>query len=427
MSGEYARSDTGGQLGELGLKTRLGRMNLGLSHTQLREFASGVFLPTDDPVKARTELRLNGSMPSFGLARLPFSFDLSHDRTASGRQDFELSGRLSGYFAGTWVTNQVRTRSAAGIETFDGVLQMGRGFGTFGLRGLINYSLAPGSELTALALAAERRLGFGYIANAGVTRTLITPDNRYHAGVSKQLGHYGLGINSAYSANGELTLSAQFFAALGREPRTADWVSESLPMADSGFASARVFLDENLNGVMDSGEEALEGVGFTVDGGKRELRTNAQGIAYLRRLPTGQGVDLAVDTATLEDPQWSLGLEGVQLVPRAGRAAELDFPVIMTGEIDGTVYLLKGEKHRPVGGVTLELLALDPAVTRIRRAKTASDGFYIVESVPPGEYLLRVAPEDLKRSKLGETGARVITVSPKGNLISGVELLVTSR
>lgn len=427
MSGEYARSDTGGHLGELGLKTRLGRMSLGLSHTRLREFASDVFLPTDDPVNAHTELRLDGSIPSFGRARLPFSLDLTHERTASGRQDFELSGRLSGHVAGTWITNQVRTRSSAGIETFDGVLQMGRGFRTFGLRGLVNYSLAPGSELTALALAAERRLGFGYIANAGVTRTLITPDTRYHVGVSKQLGQYGLGINSAYSAGGEFTLSAQFFAALGREPRTADWVSESLPMADSGLASVRVFLDENLNGVMDRGEEALEGVGFTVDGGKRELRTNAEGIAYLRRLPTRQDVDLAVDPATLEDPQWSLGLEGVQLVPRAGRAAELDFPVIMTGEIDGTVYLVKGEKHRPAAGVTLELLALHPAITLLRRARTASDGFYIVESVPPGEYLLRVAPEDLKRSKLTDTGTRVITVSPKGDLVSGVELLLTSR
>jgi hypothetical protein len=427
MSGEYARSDTGGHLAELGLKTRLGRTNVGLSHTRLQEFASDVFLPTNDPVSERTELRLDGTVPSFGSARLPVSLDMRYERAASGRQDVALTGRMSGYFAGTWITNQIRTRSSAGDETSDGALQMGRGFGTFGLRGLVNYSLAPGSELTALALAAERRLGFGYVANTGVTRSLVNPDTRYHAGVSKQLGDYGLGVNSAYSAVGELTLSAQFFVALGKEPRTTDWISEGLPMADSGLASVRVFLDENLNGVMDSGEEALEGVGFTVDGGKRALRTNAEGIAYLRRLPTRRGVDLAVDPATLEDPQWSLGIEGVQLVPRAGRAAELDFPVIMTGEIDGSVYLLKGEKHRPVAGVTLELLTLHPAIALVRRVKTASDGFYIVESVPPGEYLLRVASEDLKRAKLADTGTRIITVSSKGDVVSGVELLVTSR
>lgn len=85
------------------------------------------------------------------------------------------------------------------------------------------------------------------------------------------MGQYGLGINSAYARSRELSVSAQFFTSLGKDPRTDDWVAESLPMADSGFASVRVFLDENLNGVMDAGEQALQGVGFTVNGAQREL------------------------------------------------------------------------------------------------------------------------------------------------------------
>jgi hypothetical protein len=199
-------------------------------------------------------------------------------------------------------------------------------------------------------------------------------------------------------------------------------------MADSGFASVRVFLDENLNGVMDAGEQALPGVGFTVNGAQRELRTNNDGVAYLRRLPTRQGVNLAVDPTTLEDPQWALALEGIQVVPRAGTAAELDFPVIMSGEVDGVVFVVKGEKRRPAAGVTLELLAMGAAESKvIRQAKTASDGFFIVESVPPGEYLLRVAAEDMKRAHLVDTGARLVTVTPKGDVISGVDLYLTSR
>jgi len=173
--------------------------------------------------------------------------------------------------------------------------------------------------------------------------------------------------------------------------------------------------------------QALQGVGFTVNGAQRELRTNADGVAYLRRLPTRQSVNLAVDPTTLEDPQWSLALEGVQLVPRAGTAAELDFPVIMTGEVDGVVYVVTEDKRRPAAGMTLQLLAMDPAFKLVRETKTASDGFFIVEAVPPGDYLLRVAPEDVKRSKLSDTGTRVITVSPKGDLINGVDLFLTRR
>lgn len=77
--------------------------------------------------------------------------------------------------------------------------------------------------------------------------------------------------------------------------------------------------------------------------------------------------------------------------------------------------------------MTSELLAIDPAFKLVRQAKTASDGFFIVESVPPGNYLLRVAPEEVKRSKLTETGTRVITVSAKGEIINGVDLFLTRR
>jgi hypothetical protein len=425
LVGEYARSDEGGDLTELALKTRVGSTTIGLSHAWLRNFSSEVFLPSRDPVSARTELRMDGSLPLWGVRRLPFSFDLMQQRTESGRDHIELSARASALLERTWITHQVRALSTGGAESFDGVLQLSRGFQSFGLRGQVNYGIAPTSELTAIALTAERRLGFGYVMNAGMTQTFVTPDVRYHMGLSKQLGQYGLGINSAYSRTGELTLGAQLFASLGRDPRTDGWVSDSLPMADSGFASVRVFLDSNLNGVMDAGEQALEGVGFTINGARRELRTNADGVAYLHRLPTRQPVNLAVDPTTLEDPQWSLAVDGARFVPRAGATAELDFPVIMTGEVDGMIYIITRDKRRPVAGMTLELLTMDPAFNVIREVKTASDGFFLIEAVPPGKYLLRVAPADLKRSKLSDTGARLITVSAEGDIISGVDLFLT--
>lgn len=424
LSGDLARSGSAGQLSELALKTRLGGVTVGLSQTYLRDFASDEFTWSDDPVSERTRLRFDGSLPFLGTTRLPFSLEAGRDLFSSGREQLQLVGRLSGYFHGTWMTNQLRVLSAADTEVMDGALQIGRGFAAFGLRAQANYSLTPSWDLTAVALSAERRLGFGYLLNTSVARTLLAPETRYGFGLTKKIGQYGIGINSAYSTRDEITLGAQFFAALGREPRTADWVFEGLPMADSGFASVRVFLDENLNGKMDRGEAPLQGVGFSVDGGKRELRTDARGIAYLRRLPTRQAVNLTVDPATLEDPQWLVTNEGVQLVPRAGRSAELDFPVIMTGEVDGSVFLVQADDSRPLAGVTVELLTFDAARKPLRQTRTAFDGFYILESVPPGQYLLRICPADLQRLSLADTGQRLITVSAKGDIINGVELLV---
>ena len=372
----------------------------------------------------RTRLRLDGSLPLFAGTRLPFSLEAQRDLMSSRKQQLQLVGRLSGYFHGMWMTKQLRMLSSADTNTLDGTLQVGRGFAAFGARAHANYRLTPSWELTALALSADRRMPLGYLLNVTVARTLLEPETRYGLGLTKRIGQYGVGINGSYSTRNELMLGAQFFAALGREPLTSDWISEGLPMADSGFASVRVFLDENLNGQMDRGETPLQGVGFMIDGGRREMRTDAQGIAYLRRLPTNQHVSLTLDPTTLEDPQWLVGNKGVRLVPRAGRSAQLDFPVIMTGEVDGSVLLVRESKSRPLSGVTVELLTFDANREIRRQTRTAFDGFYLMDSVPPGEYLLQVSPADLRRLNLTNTGQRIVTVSAKGDIINDVELLL---
>jgi hypothetical protein len=46
-----------------------------------------------------------------------------------------------------------------------------------------------------------------------------------------------------------------------------------------------------------------------------------------------------------EDPQWSAQTTGVRLVPRPGKINAVDFAVIMTAEIDGTVYLFNRQQR----------------------------------------------------------------------------------
>ncbi|WP_332777713.1 hypothetical protein [Polaromonas sp.] len=46
--------------------------------------------------------------------------------------------------------------------------------------------------------------------------------------------------------------------------------------------------------------------------------------------------------------------KGVRLVPRPGHVAELDFPVILASEIDGTVYLVEKTSRRGMDDVVIE-------------------------------------------------------------------------
>ena len=425
VSSDFFSSPHGGWLNESGLKTRIGSVAMSYSHTQLNDFSSELFLPTTDPLRTRDKVRLDGAIPAGFLPRLPLTLELQREQFQSGSTNLALTGRVAAYVKGTAVSNQLTWQTSGGNASASGALQLSRRVGDIGLSGQLGYSLKPEAKLDTVALAGDKRLGEAYLLNLGLVRMVSSGETLYTAGLNKSLGRYGLGLSTSYSSSGVFAVGLQLFIAMGREPRQAQWRFDALPKADGGAASVRVFLDDNGNGVMDPGEEPIENVAITVNGSRAPVRTDAAGIAWLDRLPTRQHVDIAVDTQTLEDPYWVPQRKGVRLVPRPGRAAELDFPVILTSEIDGTVYLVEKAARRGMGDVVIELLDLDRRV--VSSIKSSSDGYYIVPAVAQGRYHLRVAPEQLKQFDLIDPGERVITILPDGKFINGVDFLLSKN
>jgi hypothetical protein len=422
LTGDLIEMQDGGSLVEAGLKTRIDGFSFDLSHAQLNDFTSETFLPSGDPVRMRDTIKIGGMIPLVYLV-LPVTLEGTRDHLESGDDNLYATGRVSAYLYSTALTNELRWQSFSGVKSSEGTFQISRRLAGFGFNGQINYEFQPENQLTTAALTGTRDLAEGYLLDLGVAHTFPTPQTLYTAGISKNLGHYGLAINSSYSTTGEVAVGMQLFVATGMEPRRSEWLFDAQPMANSGAVSARVFFDRNLNGVMDSGEEAIAGVGFTVNGGNLPFRTDADGIAYLSHLPVDDYEDIAIDPTTLEDPQWLARPKGVRLVPRPGNVSVVDFPVVMTSEIDGIVYLLENDVKRGIGDAQLELI--DDSGKVVARATSSSDGYYILQAVLPGNYSLRISPEQLARLNLTDPGARPVTVSPDGDFVNGVDFIVT--
>lgn len=422
VSSDFVRSPDGGWLNESGLKTRVGDIAMSYSHMLLHDFSSELFLPSADPLRTRDKVRLDGAIATGFLPRLPVTLALEREQFQSGGTNLALTGRVAAYVNRTSVANQLTWQTAGGNTSASGALQLSRRVGDIGLSGQLGYSLKPQAKLETVALAGDKRLGAAYLLNLGLVRTLGSGDMLYTAGLNKSLGRYGLGLSASYSSSGAFAVGLQLSIAMGWEPRQAQWRFDALPKADGGAASVRVFLDDNGNGVMDSGEEPIENVAMIVNGSRAPVRTDAAGIAWLDRLPTRQQVDIAVDTQTLEDPYWVPQRKGLRLVARPGHVAELDFPVVLTSEIDGTVYLVEKTARRGIGDVVIELLDSDRRV--VSSIKSSSDGYYIVPAVPQGRYALRVSPGQLQQLGLIDPGVRAITISPDGKFINGVDFLL---
>jgi hypothetical protein len=324
------------------------------------------------------------------------------------------------------ISNLLHLRAADGARTLDGALQVAGDAGPLRLRGQVNYDLQPGRKLAALALSSDSMLGAGYILNLSAARTLATGESRLSAGINKSMGSFAVALNAGFSNRGEALAGIQLFTSFGRDPRRAKWMFDAVPMTESGAVSARVFIDRNGNGAMDAGEEPIPDAGFVVNGAQYGARTGADGIAYLDRLPANRNVNLSVNVATLDDPQLSNQRKGVRVVPRQGNVAQIDFPLTLTGEIDGTVFVQADGAKRGIGNVLLELVRADGggAEKVVAQVRSSADGFFILQEVLPGSYQLRVAAQQLEQLRLADPGRRRIMIADTGSQVNGQNFML---
>lgn len=418
---DHVQANSGGKLSELGLRSRLGRMALDLTHTRLSDnFVSDFFAASSDPVVQRTRLRLSGSVPVGLRTPLPVGLDLFRETTVSGRSSLNAQARVSLNAGGTSFTNSLSYQSSGTSRTTSGVLQISRRVAGIGLSSQLAYTLKPERKLTSVAISADKSLVNAARLNFGLLQSLDSNVTTVFGGYNRNYGSFGVGWSMRYSSTGDIGIGVQLFMSLGRDPRSGRWVQDWQPMAGMGVVSARTFVDANMNGRFDAGEEAVENAGFTLNGGSRHpVRTGPDGVAYLSRMTPKAFADLALDSGTLEDPGWQAVKPGVRLLPRPGKVLEVDFPVVMTGEIDGNVYLTSNGKRRSIGNALLELVNERGEVTN--SARSGGDGYYIVPAVRSGRYVLRISPQQLQTLGLEVDRAHTLEMKANGNFINGLD------
>ena len=232
-------------------------------------------------------------------------------------------------------------------------------------------------------------------------------------------------ISPALSYNSDndfiATLNTRF--GLAREPQSGNIKMFDTPVSSNGSVSAFVFLDKNGDGVFNNDDEGLPDVVVAApQNGGREI-TDEKGYAFLKRMQPYRLTDVLVDRSTLQDPAWIPGFEGASIIPREGYAESLQFPILISGELDGTVYA-KGRDgtKQPLRSVTLSLY--NPATGKSIETTTESDGFYLFSQIPPGTYYLNVDANSLRKKDVLQPLPQTITIGYDGTMIYSNEIVL---
>jgi len=414
----------GGSALDLTAQTRFLGINLSLGYSALDNFISEVYnFPTDKLINT-SNIRLDTAIPQSFLPRLPITFEYKSQEFESGKTHNEFSNRISSYARRIAITNelkQIDDSSTGSSQT--GLLQISSHQYRYTIRGDIYYQIQPESQVNSIALNYTGKNLGPYYFDLGISHT--TDYDQYLFGVHKTKGDYAFDINFSTKTNGEIALTTSMSMNFGYERRKDEWFHTSRPIASKGAAILDVYLDQNGNNKRDPEETGLDNVTIEVNGVRKPEKTGTDGEIMLTELPVYQHVDFSVASDSLADPLWIPKIEGVNAVLRPGYVLEYSFPVMETGEVDGTVFLQeKNGKTKPVGDVELEVI--DDKGKIVSKAKSAYDGFYVLSKIPVGEYMIRVSEEQLKRLGIRAT-KQSIKLSSNKLFINGVDFIVQRK
>jgi hypothetical protein len=423
---DIAKDQKGGNIISGGLQTRLGPVSISVVQSHLKDFESELFRPIYGTISDRTSLRLSGALDPRFIAPIPVTIDMTEDRLVDGGRVYQFSNLISALVSGLSVSNRLdgsvfsRTTSKIDSSVF-GALLVSRYLRSFSVRGEVDYSVQPRSELTSIGLTTEMRPLPDYLLELQLVRAVAGRVTHYIASLSRDQGPFSFGVATDVASNGQVLLKFGVSAGLTRNPFTNRWGSQARPVAGRGAAAVNVFLDTNGNGVRDPGEKAVEGATFMINRSSEQIATDKNGKALLTNLPADQNVDLSIAPTSLEDPLWIPEKPGVRFVPRGGKALQIDFPVLVSGEITGTVYLDREGTKREAPGIEMQLVDAKGAV--IKSTRTAYDGFYDLTNIVPGKYSLRAAPEQAARIGLTGSLSRPVAIAPTGTILDGLNFV----
>jgi len=403
-------------------------VNLIAEHDRLFDFVSEQFESSDDPTEHDTSLRLDGAVRLAKFAHIPYSLTGEHAQQESGDTNTSLSGRMSSAIAAASITKtmkwQLARTASSRTTTVDGSFLIGGRLRDIRVRGQLSYLLSPSVEISSSSISGDVAVTPTINANGGLTVDLGDETvTTFSSGINGDLKYVALGINLSYATTNDISGSMTLSFSSARDPKNPLIpVVSSQRMASGGAMSVRVYLDKNFNDKFDDGDEPLEGIQFTVNGTQRPFKTNNEGFAFITGLDVHTPVNLGVASGTLEDPFWVTRPQGVSLILRPGVTGELNFPVVSTGEIDGTVYRRRGDWSDPVSDAVVQLV--DPKGDVVKETKTAYDGFYLLDYVVPGKYDVRIDPDQIARLKLAEQESMSVEIAGDGTVLSGTDFFL---
>lgn len=323
--------------------------------------------------------------------KLPFGsiglrFNLDHERFKANPDitEFDISQSYSGHGLRVTHGNRVRlidrkhNNSTGRINTTYNIT------GDWQFRSLLNYDLFPEKDFQNLIAQLRYKPNKKFTAAVDVDRNFQNQGTRLGGQVSYDFEKFRSTVDVDWERDEGFRAFLRATMSMAPYGENGKYIFSSRNLSPRAAVNGRVFLDKDYDGTFSAGDEPIEDA--IIDIGRRGAPpTDENGRAIYHGSPRGYYENVTLNTDSLENPFMVSSTLGYDALLRSATVNNVDFPVIETGVIDGTVIGSEG----PLAGARIELLK---GAEVIDSTTTAFDGYYTFEFVEPGTYTVRLDP-----------------------------------
>lgn len=371
---------------------------------------------------------MNGPLPFLPLGRDPrYTLSTQNSLFADGQKSFMgLAGVNTSW--DRFNLNQSFSYTDSDMEAdarIDSLTALSGGFGSSRIRLNTDYEVKPDSRLARVAATFQHYFSNEIDTELSVEKRQDPAIMEGTARVNWNAPFARISPSVTYNDQGDVRAMLNTNFGIGYAPQGGGVKMSNRSLTAGGLLSVFVFLDRDGDGAFNGEDEVIPDVIVrALQNGGRET-TDENGVAHFKQMRNMQPTDIVVDQGTLKDPFWIPSYKGASILPRDGHTAVMQFPINIGGEIDGVLYVDDGQGGRqPLRGVKLGLYDMEGTV--VKEAVSAPDGFYLLDLIPPGYYMLMINDADAKQYKLERPLPQQVVIGYDGTIIYGNDITVKS-
>ena len=367
---------------------------------------------SDTFIRNQTSLRLNKALDFGVLGIFPFSYHLSYFSIIEGQNQIEHYASLSKNLPYNFYVNLTYQNShyISSTKSENIGLNMNKTYGPWIIRGnalhdLIYHSLRN-IELSAYRNLTQRlKLGLKYNYTA---RDIVNKryESLYSASLNwtTKIGFFSLEVGTSNRNNNYAFLGYNLSVLPDR--RNGQIYTSASRLQGTGAISALAFMDANMNGIYDDNEVVLPDAEFDlkpkVNTFDSKHETDA-GSKMLTHIPAYRNIDVSLNVNNVQETLSLLNTSGDKTIKlRPAQVMYMEFPVVGTGDIEGTVYSNDKGKRKAARGIILKLYNADTQEL-INSKISEYDGYYVFQQLPMGNYKIIIDEDQSKDLGLLQT------------------------